>query len=58
MPRNRKPTTNQTQLSQPKGVDKDGKPWEPLKIPVPTETQVMDAFERIADVEKEHPEGE
>ncbi len=46
------------QQTQPKGVDKDGKPWEPLKIPVPTETQVMDAFERIADVEKEHPEGE
>lgn len=38
------------QQTQPKGVDKDGKSYAPMEIPVPTETEVIDAFEKIAGV--------
>jgi hypothetical protein len=38
----------QTQPTQPKGKDKDGKPYEPVEIPVPTEGDVMDLFEKVA----------
>lgn len=37
-----------TQPTQPKGRDKDGKPYEPVEIPVPTEGDVMDLFESVA----------
>jgi hypothetical protein len=37
-----------TQQTQPKGRDKDGTPYEPIEIPVPTEGDVMDLFEKVA----------
>ncbi len=37
-----------TQSTQPKGRDKDGKPYEPIEIPVPTEGDVMGLFEKVA----------
>ena len=37
-----------TQPTQPKGRDKDGKPYPPIEIPVPTEGDVMDLFEKVA----------
>jgi hypothetical protein len=37
-----------TQPTQPKGRDRDGKPYEPIEIPVPTEGDVMDMFEKVA----------
>jgi hypothetical protein len=37
-----------TQPTQPKGRDKDGKPFEPIEIPVPTEGDVMGLFEKVA----------
>jgi hypothetical protein len=37
-----------TQRTQPKGRDKDGQPYEPVEIPVPTEGDVMGLFEKVA----------
>ena len=37
-----------TQLTKPKGRDKDGKPYEPIEIPVPSEGDVMGLFEKVA----------
>lgn len=37
-----------TQRTQPKGRDKDGKPYEPIEIPVPTEGDVMGLLEKVA----------
>jgi len=36
-----------TQPTQPKGTDKDGKPFEPVEIPVPTRGQVMEFFRKV-----------
>jgi hypothetical protein len=41
--------TPKTQLTQPRGINpKTGKPYEPIEIPVPTERDVMDLFEKVA----------
>jgi hypothetical protein len=37
-----------TQPTQPKGRNKDGKPYEPVEIPVPTQGDVMDLLEKVA----------
>jgi hypothetical protein len=42
------PQPEPTQRTQPKGRDKEGKPYEPIEIPVPTEGDVMDLFEKVA----------
>jgi hypothetical protein len=36
-----------TQLTQPKGRDKDGKPYEPVEIPVPTRGEVRAFFRKV-----------
>jgi hypothetical protein len=36
-----------TQLTQPKGRDKDGKPYEPIEIPVPTRSEVEGFFRKV-----------
>ena len=36
-----------TQLTQPKGRNKDGELYEPIEIPVPTRGQVMDFFRKV-----------
>lgn len=41
-------TTPKTQPTQPKGRDKDGKLHKPIEIPVPSERDVMDLFEKVA----------
>jgi hypothetical protein len=41
----------ETQQSQPKGKDKDGKPYEPVEIPVPSEDDVMGLLEKAAKPE-------
>jgi hypothetical protein len=38
----------QTQPTQPKGKDRDGKPYEPVEIPVPSEGDVMGLLEKVA----------
>lgn len=38
----------QTQQTQPRGRDKNGKPHKPVEIPVPTEGDVMDLLEKVA----------
>jgi hypothetical protein len=38
----------QTQPTQPKGKDGDGKPYEPVQIPVPSERDVMGLLEKVA----------
>jgi hypothetical protein len=48
MPRRRKSQPEPTQLSQPKGRDKDGKPYEPVEIPVPSEADVFGDLEKLA----------
>jgi hypothetical protein len=35
-----------TQLTQPKGTDKDGKPHEPIEIPVPKRSAFDELLER------------
>lgn len=37
-----------TQPTQPKGHDKDDKPYDPIEIPMPTEGDVMGLFEKVA----------
>jgi len=44
-----------TQPTQPKGRDKDGKPHEPIEIPVPTEGDVMGLLEKVAHAPAEKP---
>lgn len=46
-----------TQPTQPKGRDKDGKPYQPIEIPVPTEGDVMDLFEKVARAPAEKDSG-
>jgi hypothetical protein len=46
-----------TQPTQPKGRDKDGKLYEPIEIPVPTEGDVMDLFEKVAHAPAEKDSG-
>jgi hypothetical protein len=48
MPRYRKPQSGPTQLSQPKGRDKDGNLHESLEIPVPSKADVFGDLERFA----------
>lgn len=38
----------QTQPTQPRGKDKQGKPHEPVQIPVPRESDVNDLLEKVA----------
>jgi hypothetical protein len=38
-----------TQPTQPKGRDGDGKPYEPVEIPVPEKPDVLDALEGAAE---------
>jgi hypothetical protein len=40
-----------TQQSQPKGRDKDGEPYEPIEIPVPSDADVMGLLEKAAKPE-------
>lgn len=50
--------TPKTQLTQPHGIDpKTGKPYEPIEIPVPTEGDVMDLFEKVARAPAEKDSG-
>ena len=37
-----------TQLTQPKGRDRDGEPHEPVEIPVPTRGEVREFFRKVA----------
>ena len=37
-----------TQQTQPKGRDKDGKPAQPIEIPVPSDDEVMGLLEKAA----------
>jgi hypothetical protein len=37
-----------TQLTKPKGRNKDGKPYEPVEIPVPTDGDVMELLKKVA----------
>ena len=46
-----------TQQTRPKGRDKDGKPYEPIEIPVPTEGDVMGLFEKVARAPAEKDSG-
>jgi Putative prokaryotic signal transducing protein len=41
-----------TQLTQPKGKDKDGKPAEPIEIPVPKVSTIRAAIRKLAQPEK------
>jgi len=36
-----------TQLTQPKGRDEQGEPYEPIEIPVPEREDVEDALDRL-----------
>jgi hypothetical protein len=42
-----------TQQTQPKGRDKDGKPVEPITIPVPKRQDVEDALDRLIGAESD-----
>jgi hypothetical protein len=37
-----------TQPTQPKGTDREGKPVEPVEIPIPTRDAVLGSLERAA----------
>lgn len=39
---------NPTQPTQPKGKDKDGKPYEPVEIPVPKVSTFRAAIRKVA----------
>jgi hypothetical protein len=41
-----------TQLTQPKGRDRDGKPYEPVEIPVPKASTWRAAIRKIAQPSK------
>jgi hypothetical protein len=43
--------SEQTQQTQPRGRDKDGKPYPPIQIPVPTKADVMGVLEKLATPE-------
>jgi hypothetical protein len=53
MPENHDPEP--TQLTQPKGKDRDGKPYEPIEIPVPTRGDVMSFFRKVMRPGKPDP---
>jgi hypothetical protein len=36
------------QLTQPKGVDENGEPYEPIEIPIPSESDVFDDLAKLA----------
>lgn len=38
----------QTQQTQPKGKDRDGKPYESIEIPVPKDGDVMGLLKKVA----------
>jgi hypothetical protein len=40
--------TSETQLTQPKGKDKDGNPAEPIEIPVPKVSTIRAAIRKLA----------
>jgi hypothetical protein len=42
-----------TQLTQPKGKDKDGKPYEPIEIPVPKVSTFRAAVRKLAQPVKD-----
>jgi hypothetical protein len=46
----RQPTP--TQLTHPKGKDKDGNPAEPIEIPVPKVSTIRAAIRKLAQPEK------
>jgi hypothetical protein len=56
MPPNRKHHQSPTQRTQPKGRDQDGKPYEPIEIPVPTEADVLGALEKLAKTDQKDEE--
>jgi hypothetical protein len=41
-----------TQPTQPKGRDKDGKPYEPVEIPVPKVSMIRAAIRKLAQPDK------
>jgi hypothetical protein len=45
-----------TQQTQPKGTDRDGRPYEPVEIPVPSEDDVMGLLKKAAHMPAEAPE--
>jgi hypothetical protein len=57
MPDPDKQAAKPTQQTKPKGRDKDGKLYEPIEIPVPTEGDVMDLFEKVARAPAEKDSG-
>jgi hypothetical protein len=46
----------QTQPTRPQGRDKDGKPYESVEIPVPSERDVMSLLEKVAHAPAEAAE--
>jgi len=42
-----------TQLTKPKGRDKDGNPYEPVEIPLPSDADVMGLLKKVAHTEAE-----
>lgn len=42
----------QTQPTQPKGKDEDGKPYEPVEIPVPKVSTIRAAIRKVAQPDK------
>jgi hypothetical protein len=42
------PREQPTQLTQPKGKDKDGNPAEPVEIPVPKVSTIRAALRKVA----------
>jgi hypothetical protein len=45
-------TPQPTQLTQPKGKDKDGNPAEPIEIPVPKVSTIRAAIRKLAQPDK------
>jgi hypothetical protein len=43
------PPSKRTQKTQPKGTDGQGKPAEPIEIPVPKREDVEDALDRLIE---------
>lgn len=41
-----------TQPTQPQGTDKDGKPYEPVEIPVPKVSTIRAAIRKLAQTDK------
>lgn len=53
--RDLKDTSKPTQPTQPKGKDEDGKPYEPVEIPIPRKREVLGALERASRKPKAGP---